>query len=126
MKTTLTLILFLIWITGVGQYFGSSNIKFEPVITDSVVWRIISISVTGDTTCNHEWVYSEARDVNPGYGCLVLHYGFHCSEHDLIRSRICRKCFRKENQREFWYQHRQKHILTEYEVLEDSLKKIKQ
>lgn len=95
---------------------------FEPVVTDSVVWKTVGVDSVhvGDANCEHEWVNSKLWHVMHT-GCDVLHYGFHCSLDDAMRHRICKKCLRKETQREQWYQHRSEHVETEYEKLEKRL-----
>ncbi len=101
--------------------------------------RIISCILTdftkdGLTTCYHgkkwihahDWVYSEEWGAREGLGCLVNHNGLHCDWTDKMRHRICRKCLRKETQREYWYQHRDEPPeppKTEYEQLEERLNK---
>ena len=98
---------------------------FEPVITDSVVWRTVSVDSLhlGDEKCKHSWTYSKTWRAGGAIVCGVLHGGFHCSWDDLMRDRICGKCFRKETQREFWYQREKEHVKTEYEILEERLEK---
>lgn len=108
-----------------GEFFWDA---FEFVVTDSIVWRTISAdgSHLGDENCQHEWVYSNTWRAGYAKGCLGLHHGFHCPYDDQMRNRICGKCFRKETQREFWFQTQQEHIETEYEKLEKKLKRNKQ
>ena len=108
-------------------FWGSGYSNGEPVITDSVVWRTVSIDSLnlGKEDCNHIWIVGAGRYPNNTVGCLVDHNGFHCDWDDALRDRICCQCLRKETQREFWYQHRKKHIETEYEKLEKKLKEKK-
>ncbi len=112
------------------QYGGNIHIenfgKIRPnsVVTDSVVWRTVRVDSLnlGRAKCEHDWVYSEAWRAGGNTMCGVLHNGFHCDYDDMMRNRICKKCLRKETQREFWYQHREKPPQTEYEKLEKKLK----
>lgn len=107
--------------------YGEDVMKFFDfgyVITDSVIWRTVEVDSNnlGVDTCKHKWVYSETWRAGGDRGCLVLHYGFHCSWDDRMRNKICKKCHRKETQREFWYQHRAEHVETEYEKLDKKSK----
>ena len=107
------------------DYWDNFNLGFENnVVTDSIVWKIVEIDTAnlGNELCNHDWVYSKTRYAKPFSGCLVMHHGFHCDYNDKVRDRICRKCMRKETEREFWYQHRVTPDKTEYELLEEKLR----
>lgn len=105
--------------------FGNFTFDYEPVITDSIVWNTIEVALAGDSLCVHDWVYSKRWRTNSNISCLVMHYGFHCSWNDAHRGLICRKCHRKEIQKETWYQHRKKHIPTDYELLEAKIEEKK-
>lgn len=96
-----------------------------PVVTDSVVWRTVSVDSlnTGKKNCKHDWVYSDTWRAGGNMQCCVLHHGEHCDYDDLMRNRICRVCLRKETQREFWYQHRAEPPESEYGKLENRLNK---
>ena len=106
-------------------FYGSWNFTYEPVITDSIIWRTTEIDSLnlGKENCDHVWIYSKDQQSNKMTSCAVNHMGFHCSWDDAWRNRICSQCLRKETQREHWYQHRKKYIKTEYDKLEKLLKK---
>ena len=94
------------------------------VVVDSIVWKTVSVDSQnlGDKDCEHIWTHSATWRAGGNAGCLVMHWGSHCSWDDSMRDRICSQCTRKETQREFWYEHRKKHIETDYEKLEKKLK----
>ena len=113
-----------------SQDFSNQGFGFYDngyVVTDSVIWRTISVDSLnlGNINCVHQWVYSRTRLAMLGVGYGVFHNGFHCSYNDRIRDRICKLCLRKETQRESWYQHREEPPKTEYEILKEKLKKAK-
>jgi hypothetical protein len=109
-----------------SSYWSWNNqSSLSDVVTDSVVWYLWKVDNVGDTLCSHEWIKGEETIAGPGYGCLVNHYGFHCDYDDGVYSRICHKCLRKETWREQWYQHRPITPKTEYEKLDEMIKKEK-
>ncbi len=103
------------------ENFG--KISANSVVTDSVVWRTVKIDSLnlGKESCKHKWVYSKGWRAGGSRFCGVNHDGFHCECDDMMRDRICKKCLRKETQRELWYQHANKPPETEYEKLEKKL-----
>ncbi len=104
-----------------GQEIFPSPAWETNIITDSIVWRITDVVLPGDSLCNHDWLEGEFSTAKPGYSCLVYHNGTHCSYNDKVKSRICRKCHRKERLREQWYEHREEPPKTEYEKLNEEL-----
>lgn len=90
-------------------------------VTDSTVWHITSIDLVGDSACAHDWVEGDFTTAHPGWGCLVDHHGGHCSWTDAVKSRICRKCQRKETLRESTYEHWIDAPRTEYEILKEKM-----
>jgi hypothetical protein len=90
------------------------------IVTDSVVWRVTDTLRIGDPSCNHIWIDGVASR-SGSWGCLVDHNGWHCGWDDQTKSRICSKCLRKEQLREFWYQHSVTPPKTPYEMLQDSI-----
>ena len=123
MKHIITLIVFLICLNVQAQdshfeWYGSIN----NIVTDSIIWQTTEVLSKGDSECLHEWAYSDEWRSGGNNGCLVMHYGWHCSWDDGMRNRICKACLRKEEQREQWYQHKYIRPETEYEKLEKELK----
>ncbi len=104
-------------------YYDFPIEKTQEVIVDSIVWKIVEVDSLnlGKEGCDHAWSYSDEWRAGGNMGCLAMHYGSHCSYDDRMRDRICSQCFRKETQREFWYEHTKKHIETDYEKLEKKL-----
>lgn len=91
------------------------------VVTDSVRWVGVADSLhLGTPGCRHQWVYGDSLRAS-GVGCAVFHNGFHCPYDDRKRIAICRRCLRREYQREMWYQRREEAVRSEYDILKDSL-----
>ena len=113
-----------------SQYIPENSIFFKD-LEWTTVW-VDSLN-PGDTTCQHEWIYSETwragrigalrpEDSNDD-ACCVYHTDGHCPWDDSMRGRICKKCMRHEVQRGYW------NIIpviynpeTEYEILQKQLK----
>lgn len=107
-----------------AQEFGWSQIAKNEgrFVRDSTVWYCESMGSVGDTTCQHSFA-SEFGVANPSYGCLVFHNGGHCSMMDRIENKICRKCLRKERWRESVYEHFELNPKTEYQKLEEEMRR---
>lgn len=107
-----------------GQEYQIDLPASERIITDSLVWKIVGVDLlnTGDESCNHIWVYSDVTNIG-NLNCKVFHAGWHCYWDSKRKSRICSKCLRKEYMREYWYQHKHKEPITEYDMLNSMLKR---
>jgi len=107
---------------GYTEWFSGTH---STVVTDSIVWRTAEVDSLnlGSSDCKHKWVYSETWRAGGNIGCAVLHWGSHCSYDDRMRGRICSVCKRHETQRQQWYEHSATPPKTEYEKLEELLKK---
>jgi len=129
--------------------YQSFTIPYGHVVTDTIIWVStvdslnlgdgscgvelsrshigyangfwISYGLWHETVYTHEWIYSEPWYAGSWQTCLVGHNGFHCDLRDKMRNRICRKCLRKETQREKWIQHRYVPEKSEYELLEEKM-----
>jgi len=124
MKTLIFLFLFIS--IGYAQEYNFGQRQDGYYVKDSTKWIITDTLNVGDEKCNHDWEEGEFSTAGAGRGCLVYHNGGHCSYDDKVKSRICKKCLRKEKLREEYYEHFQTNPETEFERLEKKINPPKQ
>lgn len=129
MKTQLTIILFLVCMAGMGQFWTQGTSEYDQVITDSVVWRTIEVVNKGDTAAcktlrgkyHHDWVYSEGwRKKGRGVVLLTMLAFIVIGTMNNV-TEYAEIVDEKELQEEFWYQHRKPHVESEYELLDEKV-----
>jgi len=79
-------------------------------------------SITSRQRREHKWVYSPAEGNGRRYNCGVLHDAGGCPDGWFKGYRICRECLRKERVHEV---RKVEQIKTEYEKLDEQIKKVK-
>lgn len=130
----------------------SAIIYFPPItrpikfgwITDSITWVATDTTFEGDCKCEHEWVYSDNKNLTFRVGATVwrktdglalcsvgVHNwkrfwdepdhtdGSHCPYEINERERICRKCLFSVIERENWFQHFVAPPKSEFEILKE-------
>ena len=103
------------WNGDVGKQIDINSLIIQPVYTST--WHLDTVIYAGIDSCEHDFVTGGIPNTK-GF-CSVLHDERGCPNTWGRRSKICRKCLRKEIWRE--ERHRAAKVKTEHEILEEKV-----